>query len=656
MSGLKNSKKRHNLFYWLRKRNSDIVFLQETHCHSSNFEYKWSREWDGQSVWAYGTNNSKGVAVLFNRNYAFNFKTICKDTDGRLIVVDLDIQDKQFRLINVYAPNLPSERCKFITSKVKPYTKTDREIIYGGDHNCILDLDLDKTNVACYPTKLQNKSQPGKDTKEMLDLMSCANLEDIWRRRNPTSVKYTWNHKGKNLGSRIDYWLISKSLDYSVKKVNIIEIPYSDHSAVTLDINLSEMKRGKGFWKLSSYVVNSKLFKEKFGIFWNEWKESRHLHDNLSIWWDLTKIKIKQLAIWCSVQLSYKQNKEIEYIEAQLDRETVLEKKESISNSLRQLYQKKCEGARVRSRIKWYEEGETSSKYFHDLEKKRCKDKLWTAILDENGVLKHGTENVLKRQIEYYKKLYKEEPTSYEKQQFFLSNITKTLSQTSYDYLEEPLSLDEQFFAVKAMKMNKSPGPDGLTSEFYQVFWNVISPIFMEVISYIFEHGELTFSQYQAIISLLYKKGIREDIGNWRPISLLNCDYKIITKVLAHRLKKVVHEMIHEDQRGCIKGRHGFDCLRILEDVIENGVDEDSCILLLDQEKAFDRVDKNWMFSVLKQFGFGENFLKWLRILYKNASSAILTNGYISEFFRVGRGFVRETPSQRYFTLYKLNH
>ena len=124
----------------------------------------------------------------------------------------------------------------------------------------------------------------------------------------------------------------------------------------------------------------------------------------------------------------------------------------------------------------------------------------------------------------------------------------------------------------------------------------------------------------------------------------MNNDYKIITKVLSFRLKNVIHELISEDQRGCIKGRHSQDCIRILEDVIENGMEDDACILLLDQEKAFDRVDIDWMFKVLEEMGFGRYFLKWLKILYKNANSAIITNGFISNYFQIKRG-VRQGDS-----------
>ena len=92
---------------------------------------------------------------------------------------------------------------------------------------------------------------------------------------------------------------------------------------------------------------------------------------------------------------------------------------------------------------------------------------------------------------------------------------------------------------------------------------------------------------------MLYKKGSREDIKNWRPISLLNVDYKILSKVLAERLKSVLPDIIHYDQRGCIPGRYIGENIRLIDDLlfeIENECN-DPVILMLDQEKAFDRVE-----------------------------------------------------------------
>ena len=170
--------------------------------------------------------------------------------------------------------------------------------------------------------------------------------------------------------------------------------------------------------------------------------------------------------------------------------------------------------------------------------------------------------------------------------------------------------------ALKKMPNGKSPGSDGLPVEFYKIFWGDLGHDYFEVVSSGLEDGELSYTQYLAVISLLYKKGPREDIRNWRPISLLNIDYKIISKVLAERLKLVLHEIIHPDQRGCVPGRFIGENIRHIDDIlfeIENG-HKDPIILMLDQEKAFDRVEWNWLFSTLEKFNFGDRFISWLKI------------------------------------------
>ena len=639
--GMKDNKKRRELFYWLRKQQHDVILLQETHCHSKKLEYCWTREWDGQSVWSLGTHNSKGVAILFNRNHLYDFSTVFKDPNGRFIAIDLNLDDNQIRLLNVYGPNTINERIEFYDNHVSHFLDTDSSKIVGGDFNCTLNPSIDRLNTH---TRIRQSLEDG-GSKSIENILNKYDLEDVWRRRNPDNIKFTWKNSGKHQASRIDYWLISRSLDSCMKATDIIECPFSDHDAVLIYINMNEIKRGKGYWKMSNDVIQSSFFKQKFDVFWNDWKETLHRSENLISWWDLTKIKIKQLTIWCSKEIAMEKSFKINEIDFMLSKTTLNEQeRDNLLKEKKTIFENRAEGAKIRSRVNWFEQGETSSKYFHNLEKRKAKEKLWEGILDKDGNYKIGTESVLDRQVEFYKELYSKGETSHQAQQKFLSNITKTLSSESKIKLEMDITFTELTKSVQNMKTNKSPGPDGIISEFYQTFWHLIGPVFYEMIKNMYGSGEMTFTQYQSLITLLYKKGVREDIRNWRPISLLNCDYKIISKMFSNRLREVMHELINEDQRGCIKGRHSHDCIRILIDVIENGMDDDSCILLLDQEKAFDRVDIDWMFLVLKRMGFGDYFIGWLRILYKNANSAIITNGYISEYFQIQRG-VRQGDS-----------
>ena len=172
------------------------------------------------------------------------------------------------------------------------------------------------------------------------------------------------------------------------------------------------------------------------------------------------------------------------------------------------------------------------------------------------------------------------------------------------------------------------------------MYWPVVGTDLLEVFRKGLDDSRLAYSQYLAVIKLLYKKGPREETKNWRPISLLNTDYKLLSKVLAERIKSVLPEIIHRDQTGGISGRYIGENIRLIEDILyemENH-DSEAIILMLDMEKTFDRVEWNWLFRVMKRFNFGDRFISWLQTLYSNAKCSILTNGFQSEYFHISRG------------------
>lgn len=169
----------------------------------------------------------------------------------------------------------------------------------------------------------------------------------------------------------------------------------------------------------------------------------------------------------------------------------------------------------------------------------------------------------------------------------------------------------------------------------------------MESYKYSFETGLLSVDQRRGILTLIPKKDKdRTSLSNWRPLSLLNFDYKLLAKVIAERMKKYLQKLIDPDQTGYIENRYIGENLRLIADTIFYTAlkDQPGIILLVDFEKAFDTIEWNFIQKTLSSFNFGETFKKWVRILYTDISSIATNNGYSSSPFCIERGVRQGCP------------
>ena len=177
---------------------------------------------------------------------------------------------------------------------------------------------------------------------------------------------------------------------------------------------------------------------------------------------------------------------------------------------------------------------------------------------------------------------------------------------------------------TQKMKLNKSPGIDGLPVEFYLCFWKDIAAYVCDSFNEGFVHGSLSDSQNMAVLSLIFKKNNRCLLKNYRPISLTTCDYKILAFTLADRLHKVIDKIISKDQSGYIKTRFIGQNIRLVEDIIEyiEEKEKQGIILFIDFEKAFDFLEWQFMLKSLKNYNFGNQFIQWISTIYSNPTVA----------------------------------
>ena len=152
-------------------------------------------------------------------------------------------------------------------------------------------------------------------------------------------------------------------------------------------------------------------------------------------------------------------------------------------------------------------------------------------------------------------------------------------------------------------------------------------------------------SMRQAVITCIYKKGKMEDINNWQPISLLNYDYKILRKILATRLQNSLTDIIGTEQTAAIKGRTIIENLQLNRDILSfaNINELEASLKTLDQEKAFNRVDRNFHFKALRKFGYGPKIISTVEAIYNNIKAQIKLNRNMSQSFpiekRVRQGY-----------------
>ena len=372
--GLQDKNKRALLFNWLQKFQG-LIFLQETHCTKNN-EFTWKQEWGGKIIFSNGTTNSKGVAILIPNSLDSEIiiSTTYTDNSGRIILIDCKIKDNDLILINIYAPtkDKPEEQLDFLNNLKRVIDQySDKAIILGGDFNTYLDTSIDKMG-----GRTEQKSLYSENIDNLCEEFS---LIDIWRIRHKKQPGFTHRQKLRSgyVQSRLDFWLISRQIEFQIRNVKVSPGFRSDHSIVILEVELlNTQKRGRGFWKFNNDLLMDIEYVTLIKKLINSIKETTVLN-NKNILWDYVKCEIRsQTMIYASRRAKKLRKYEFELSEKLKNIEdNLVPGSETFTQylGLKQEWERtmarNCKASVLRSKAKWVEEGEKNTKYFLNLEK-----------------------------------------------------------------------------------------------------------------------------------------------------------------------------------------------------------------------------------------------------------------------------------------------
>ena len=241
VNGLAENRKRIAMWNQLKKSQADIILLQETHSTLER-QKKWQDEMNFKMFFNNGASNARGVMVLINEKYTEKIVKHYSDNNGRIQIFDITYNSNVLTIVNLYMPTRNDEfNQQVIWNKmVKELENFQGEsLIIGGDLNVYLNKE---DRLTCSDMK--------EGTKNLINnWMDINEVSDIWRINNPGKRIFTWHRK--NQFSRLDYFLISNHLMNFNIKTAINPANLTDHSCISLELIMSEEKRGMGFWKFN---------------------------------------------------------------------------------------------------------------------------------------------------------------------------------------------------------------------------------------------------------------------------------------------------------------------------------------------------------------------------------------------------------------------
>ena len=653
------NKSDNKLAQFITHHNIHFTCIQETHTiqhqHLSHFSHKHNFLVFPNTDLSLTTQIShrQGTLFILNSNKIhLNTQTIHSHIilPNYIQSLSFSLLDKNYTLINCY---LPSGKTSFQTSHRIKAIKTlssylhnldfkNRYLIIAGDFNLVINK-IDRTG----------HFSPNTNDKILFQtILTNFDLIDSYRFLYPHSKTFSFSRSQPI--SRLDRVYIPSPLLSNISLSTYVSISFSDHNKaplITIKIP-SNQKYRSSHWKLNNSLLDSPSILLYTKLFIKNLTYPINPIQHPLKWWDLFKTKIKyELILYSKIQ--QKKNSQIyNTLRNNLIKAKQYNQHDEISQltlKLNQIYENKLNGAQIRSRLPPLSsiddpsplapiiENLTQSKSLLPTDSNTPPPNISTEKL--NSINFHSF-------LSFFKNLWKPSssllnPSTYLDSLNFLipHEVLQTLPSSPL------ITCNEIRSAIQTLNPNSAPGLDGFTPKLYSSFPSLI-PILCQTFNNVYLQKKLAHSQSLALIKLIPKIPNPISVKDWRPISLLNTDYKILSSIISSRLKPLLNSVISLQQQCGLPNRQIFNNhLNILSAInYTNDFPHPLAILQIDFYKAFDTISHKFILSTASKIGIPVTLLNWIQILLSDLTARLNLNGYLSDPISIKCGIRQGCP------------
>jgi len=557
------------------------------------------------------------------------------------------------RLINIYAPSgaeKRQEREEFFNAEI-PYLLSDNPttLIMGGDYNCIL-AKTDATGHFNFSRALNT-------------LIAGYDLVDMWA---PTTGRAVYTHYTRSGAARLDRIYVSRHLSGQKYGIETAVAAFTDHLAVILRIafDVTTIQRGRSYWKMDAALVRDDGVQKTLHQRWSGWKRQRNLYPNIVVWWErVAKTQLRKLLI---TEGAMRRRDDLalgnfyhaalyELLQSPPPHEEKTAAINHIKAKIVRLYAERLRHGNIELQDTDVLQTERTTLYQLIRRRKRRAQCTITSVRDPaDGMTKKTTKDIVNvfstaLRLKYSPIRVTDESIGKMEEAGFVR-----LSEEWRNALYGPLTSDELHTAITKGQTKKAPGRDGIGLSLFQDTWNTIKDDWLDLFSQMFVPGNLTEQQKRGVVVCIPKTTRPTQPSDYRPITLLNTDYKTLARLLANQMRPTLEELLHPSQFCGRPGSTIFEALATVREAVAVAemMRKPLNILTLDFSDAFDRISHQYLFAILHSYGFSKSFVDRIRHMYTNASSVVQINGNLSAPFPIQCSVRQGCPlSMTLFTL-----